>query len=152
MTTVCHMNHDLTESLKLCNNFHLFTCVSLCIRYTNWLFTDTAQKMKFSIKDFFSKCDQIHRNLRIWLHLLKKSLMENFIFLCNENLLHCLLVVATSLCYFLLFRVLSFLFSDYCFCILWLVNSHILSTLCFFWGEPSFGSLFSLSASFPCYF
>ena len=33
----------------------------------------TVEKMKFSIKDFF-------RNLRIWSHLLKKSLMENFIF------------------------------------------------------------------------
>ena len=40
----------------------------------------TAQKMKFSIKDFFSKCDQIRRKLRIWLRLLKKSLNENFIF------------------------------------------------------------------------
>ena len=40
----------------------------------------TAQKMKFSIKDFFSKCDQIRRKLRICSHLLKKSLMENFIF------------------------------------------------------------------------
>ena len=30
--------------------------------------------------DFFSKCDQICRNLQIWSHLLKKSLMENFIF------------------------------------------------------------------------
>ena len=40
----------------------------------------TAQKMKFSIKGFFSKCDQIHSSLRIWSHLLKKSLMENFIF------------------------------------------------------------------------
>ena len=40
----------------------------------------TAQKMKFSIEDFFSKCDQIPRKLRIWSHLLKKSLMENFIF------------------------------------------------------------------------
>ena len=39
-----------------------------------------AQKIKFSIKDFFSKCDQIRRFLRIWSHLLKKSLMENFIF------------------------------------------------------------------------
>ena len=38
---------------------------------------NTAQKMKFSIKDFFSKCDQIHSFLRIWLHLLKKSFMEN---------------------------------------------------------------------------
>ena len=36
--------------------------------------------MKFSIKDFFSKCDQIHSKLRIWSYLLKKSLMENFIF------------------------------------------------------------------------
>ena len=35
--------------------------------------------MKFSIKDFFSKCDQIRSFLRIWSHLLKKSLMENFI-------------------------------------------------------------------------
>ena len=40
----------------------------------------TAQKMKFSIKDFFIKYDQIRRKLRIWSHLLKKSLMENFIF------------------------------------------------------------------------
>ena len=36
--------------------------------------------MKFSIKDLFSECDQIRRKLRIWSHLLKKSLMENFIF------------------------------------------------------------------------
>ena len=32
---------------------------------------NTAQKMKFPIKDFFSKCDQICS------HLLKKFLMEN---------------------------------------------------------------------------
>ena len=36
--------------------------------------------MKFSIKDFFSKCDQSRSLLRIWSHLLKKSLMENFNF------------------------------------------------------------------------
>ena len=36
----------------------------------------TAQKMKLSIKDFFSKCDQI----RSWSHLLKKCVMEKFIF------------------------------------------------------------------------
>ena len=40
----------------------------------------TAQKMKFLIKDFFSKCDQILSLLPIWSDLLKKSLMENFIF------------------------------------------------------------------------
>ena len=37
--------------------------------------------MKFSIKDFFSKCDKIRNFLRIWSHLLKKSYMENFIFM-----------------------------------------------------------------------
>ena len=45
--------------------------------------------MKFSTKDFFSKCDQIRqiRNfLRISSHLLKKSLMENFI-LCVVSVL-----------------------------------------------------------------
>ena len=36
--------------------------------------------MKFSIKDFYSKCDQIRRKLPICSHLVKKSLMENFIF------------------------------------------------------------------------
>ena len=41
---------------------------------------NTAQKMKFPIKDFFRKCDQIRRKLRIWSHLRKKTLMENFIF------------------------------------------------------------------------
>ena len=38
----------------------------------------TAQKINFSIKGFFSKCDQIRRKL--WSHLLKKSLIKNFIF------------------------------------------------------------------------
>ena len=33
-------------------------------------YKNTAQKMKFSITDFFSECDQIRRKLR----------MENFIF------------------------------------------------------------------------
>ena len=43
--------------------------------------------MKFSIKEFFSKCDQCCRKLRIWSNLLKKSLMENFIFVqcCFSN-------------------------------------------------------------------
>ena len=48
----------------------------------------TAQKMKFSIKNFFSKFDQICSFLRIWSHLLKRSLMENFIFcaVCQTTL------------------------------------------------------------------
>ena len=37
-------------------------------------------KNKVFLSNFFSKCDQIRRFLRIWSHLLKKFLMENFIF------------------------------------------------------------------------
>ena len=40
----------------------------------------TAQKMNFSNKYVFSKCDQILSKLRIWCYLLKKSLMENLSF------------------------------------------------------------------------
>ena len=36
--------------------------------------------MKFFIKHFFSNCDQIRSFLKIWSHLLKKSLKENFVF------------------------------------------------------------------------
>ena len=63
-------------SLKKANYQVLLQCYSRVITMVEF----TAQKMKFSIKDFFSKCDQIRRKLRIWSHLLKKSLMENFIF------------------------------------------------------------------------
>ena len=36
--------------------------------------------MKFSIKDCFSKCNQIRSFLWIWWHLLKKSITEIFVF------------------------------------------------------------------------
>ena len=36
--------------------------------------------MKFPIKDFFSKCEEIDSKLRTSSHLLTKSLMQNFIF------------------------------------------------------------------------
>ena len=49
---------------------HVMIQLSLIIKFT-------AQKIKFFIKDFFSKCDQIRRKLS---YLLKKSLTENFIF------------------------------------------------------------------------
>ena len=42
-------------------------------------FSTITQKMKFSIKDFFSY-------LRIWSHLMKKSLMKNFMFCAGHSL------------------------------------------------------------------
>ena len=51
--------------------------------------------MKFSIKDFFCKCDQIRRKLRIWSHLLMENiyltehiyLMENLFFVAVKDTL-----------------------------------------------------------------
>ena len=45
--------------------------------------------MKFSVKDFFSKCDQIRSKPLIWSHLLKKSLIENFIFRAMIDIVFC---------------------------------------------------------------
>ena len=39
---------------------------AICFRTRNCYLITTAQKMKFSTKDIFSKCDQIHKKLRIW--------------------------------------------------------------------------------------
>ena len=57
--------------------------VSFAVNHGGYLernVTYTAQKIKFSIQDFFSKCDKIRRKLWIWSHLPKKSLMERLIF------------------------------------------------------------------------
>ena len=56
---------------------------------------NTAQKMKFFIKHFFSKCDQIHCLLRIWSSLLTKSLTENFIFCAVKKWLILLIRLST---------------------------------------------------------
>ena len=45
----------------------------------------TAQNMKFSMYDFFSKCDQICLKLQIWSHLPKKFLIENFALISFVN-------------------------------------------------------------------
>ena len=81
----------------LCDLFLILSLVFIAINYiislkqTHLFFVHTAQKMKFSIIDFFSKCYQIRRFLRIWSHSLKKSLMENFIF-CAVTFLECFLL------------------------------------------------------------
>ena len=43
-------------------------------------------KVNNIIKKFFIKCDQIFRKSRIWSHLPKKALMENFFFSVIETL------------------------------------------------------------------
>ena len=57
---------DLVQHFIVVESYYV--SVDITIKCWFWDF-HTAQKMKFSIKD-----------LRIWSHLLKKSLLENFIF------------------------------------------------------------------------
>ena len=60
------------------NSFHFIKKTETIL--TMYLINTLRKKMKFSIKGFFSKCDQIGRKLQIWSHLLRKFLMVNFIF------------------------------------------------------------------------
>ena len=69
-----------------CFDVELTYCFTRCFQsiifelFLLWKPIPLHKKMKFSVKDFFNKCDQIRRKLRIWSHLLKKSSMENLIF------------------------------------------------------------------------
>ena len=54
------------------------TFIQLLVEYRRLRYHCT--KMKFSVKDFFGKYEQICWKLRICSHLLKKYLIENFIF------------------------------------------------------------------------
>ena len=42
---------------------------------------EVQKKIEFSVKDLFCKCDHVRVKLPILSYLLKKSLMENFMFL-----------------------------------------------------------------------
>ena len=57
------------------------------IHHVFLLLLESAYKIKFSDKDFFSKREHIRRRLRICLHLLEKSLTEDLIFVQWELLL-----------------------------------------------------------------
>ena len=72
-----------TNNLSTIKYKHIYQYVSdtLLDKYSVWHY----KKMKLFVKDFFRKCDLIRRKLRIWSHLLKKSLMENFVF-CTESI------------------------------------------------------------------
>ena len=65
-------------------SFWCFYCQLIVSFYVNFNIKALLKKSVFSINDFFSKCDQNRRKLRIWSHLLTKLLMENFIF-CAMN-------------------------------------------------------------------
>ena len=71
----------LSITMQVCRYFER---MKIRLSLLNHLLPITALKMKFFIKGFFSKCDQIRWKLQILSHLLKKSLIENLNF-CAVN-------------------------------------------------------------------
>ena len=64
----------------------LFMQCSVCLLLNHdFIYQSVCIVFDIKFKDFFSKCDQISCFLLIWSHLLKKSSMENFIFLCSVS-------------------------------------------------------------------
>ena len=97
-TQTTHLVGPKSCKTKILNeNFFLHFCKNI-VSFSCFFFTFTAQKMTFSIKEFFSKCDQIRNFQRIWSHLLKKSLMQNIIFCA---------VIILNLSYFLYYLYYS---------------------------------------------
>ena len=73
--------------------------------------------MNIFIKDFFSKCDKICNLLRIWSHLLNKSLMENFICAVIPNQVSQLSFICYKCwyCYWYYFTIRYIIHSFTCF-------------------------------------
>ena len=72
---------------------------SISMEWSFWnqrslIFCFTAQKMKFSIKAFFDMNSQNRWKQRIWSHLVRKFLLENFIF-CTVFVFNLLFVIST---------------------------------------------------------
>ena len=77
---IYHSLHTVALNTSILNLFAEITKFLLTLKIAQHNTTIIAQKVKYVIKDFFSKCVQFRRKLRILSHLLNKSLMENFIF------------------------------------------------------------------------
>ena len=75
-----HLNYLPEVFATFLNHLNYLFQILEIWRFFIFIIIFIAKKMKFSIKDFCSKCDQIPSFLRIWSHFLKKSLVENFIF------------------------------------------------------------------------
>ena len=77
------------------NKLWLHFASKLSMNYSLLLYLCT--KKKFSIKDFFSKCDQIRRKLRIWS---KKYLMQIFLCVCRGITLGQSIILSISYDYY----------------------------------------------------
>ena len=66
-----------THIVDVSNNCHISP-------HNSYVWVIAAQKMKFFVKDFFSKCDQIRGLLRIWSHFTEDILNGKLHFLFSD--------------------------------------------------------------------
>ena len=98
----CHSNKSFYKNNKFAKGLlfpqqlrWVFYLIKVLYWFVNF-YSLTAQKKKFSINDFSSKCERIRSFLRIWWHLLKESLIENLIFCAVPKLTFGLLKVGSQ--------------------------------------------------------
>ena len=75
------LTEDVLATASIFNGYFIYT-----FTFTTFIWHFTAQKMKLFIMDLFGKCEQICRKPGIRSYLLKKSLLENVIFLWSVYL------------------------------------------------------------------
>ena len=96
----------MSAELKVCVTWFIYFLDLLWVRYNCFIIVGYVWQILWRgsphpwaapkkpilnrVKDFFSKYDQIRRKLWIWSYLLKKSLMENFVFsaVCHTESVH----------------------------------------------------------------
>ena len=67
--------------IKKQRKIYMITIINVDTNY----FARTAQRMRFSLNDFFSKYKQIRRKLRIWSIYTEKILNGKLHFLCSAG-------------------------------------------------------------------
>ena len=72
-------NQDIFRATVILNNLANRLFFSASVTH-HGLYNTLHKKWSFPLRISSSKCDQIRSFLWIWSHLMKKSLMENFIF------------------------------------------------------------------------
>ena len=147
----CHANHG--RSSKILRDIREIFFVWLfvfhfCATFNTHDILYTAQ----NLKDFFSKCDHIRMKQRIWSYLLKKSLMENFIFIeitlwhgCSPvNLLHIFRTpfLKNTSRWLLLFFFFNVLFNSWVLCV------HFMCWVVYFDDKPLFFFFFFIYSLF----